>query len=639
MKQRELFDTAQSRLREGDMAGALRAAENGLVEFPEDANLMCIAVRAAIVLRRFDAARAYADTAVARYPDFPLAHEVLGDLRLVQGEASNAIEAYEAAQRLQPGRQDIAAKLDRAGQMLEASMAASGVAGGRPNRRQSAFAEQIRDALDHEKRGELDKAETIYRDILRADPDHIEACRLLAGIAAGDLANVLRHLEEYDEATVAANRVVELAPQMAEAHMLLASVVGSAGRHEEAIGIYERVLALDPEKAGAMCSLGHHLKTIGRQQEAISRYRECIAIRPDHAEAYWSLANLKTFRFEDTEIEAMQSLLDRDDLPPESRAQICNALGFHFEAARDFDRAFGYFEQCNITRRQAESYDPVDTEDTTGRVIEMFTEAFLRQPGGPDVQPTPIFVVGLPRSGSTLIEQILASHSQVEGTHELTDLSKTVRDMRQRAPQPARFPEALAALNTAGWAKIGRTYIERTEKHRKGAAFFIDKNPNNFIFTGLIRLAMPNAKIINARRHPLDSCLGSYKQLFASGQPFSYDLTELGEYYLQYQRIMDHWHAVSPGFVLDVRYEDVVRDLETEVRRMLDFCGLGFEESCLRFFDTERAVKTASSEQVRKPIYSSSIDLWRNYDKHLDELVEILAPLLPPPSDSALIPR
>jgi tetratricopeptide (TPR) repeat protein len=375
--------------------------------------------------------------------------------------------------------------------------------------------------------------------------------------------------------------------------------------------------------------MAHHLKTIGEQEKAIAWYRKSIEVGPDHAESYWSLANLKTFRFEDSEVDAMLRLLEDADLEDEPRAQVHNALGLEYEGRGDYERAFEHFSLCNIARRKSEYYDPVDTEDTHDRVIELFDEAFLARDAGSPVEPTPIFVVGLPRSGSTLIEQILASHSQVEGTHELSDLSKVLRAMRRGRRREKRFPEVIAGLNARGWARIGEQYLERTEKYRSGALFFIDKNPNNFIFIGLIRLAMPNAKIINARRHPLDSCLGSFKQLFASGQPFSYDMTELGEYYLQYQRLMDHWHRVLPDFVLDVHYEDVVGDLEGQVARLLEFCGLPFEEGCIRFHETRRAVKTASSEQVRQPIYSTSVNLWRNYERQLSDLAEILAPLLP----------
>jgi hypothetical protein len=259
----------------------------------------------------------------------------------------------------------------------------------------------------------------------------------------------------------------------------------------------------------------------------------------------------------------------------------------------------------------------------------MFDPPFFEENAGvADTDVTPVLVVGLPRSGSTLIEQILASHSLVDGTHELGDLSRAVQAVRRDKTKRSRFPEALADLEIEEWRRIGEEYLARTEIHRSGSPYFVDKNPNNFIYTGILRLAIPNVKIINARRHPLDSCFGSFKQLFAGGQPFTYDITELSEYYLQYQRLMDYWHKLLPGFVLDVQYESVVANLDTEIRRILDFCELPFEEACLNFHETERAVKTASSEQVRKPIYSSSVNLWRNYEPHLDEMVHILAPLL-----------
>lgn len=654
-RQREIFEQALARLRARDTAGALSIAEHGLEQFAEDANLMCLAARACVALGRLELARRYAENAVRAVPNFSLARDVMGDILLVEGKPDEALAEYREASRLQPAIPVLQQKIDRARSQAEARTAAAGnpSPGGR-RRGEIAFADRLREAEEYERSGEPDKAETIYRDILGADPDHIEASRRLAGIAASheqygeakiflrhalelapdylrawvDLANVQRQAEEYEEAIASASKVIELAPATAESHMLYASVVGAAGRHEEAIRVYDKVLDLAPGKAGAMCSMAHHLKTVGRRDEAIERYRSCIASRHDHCEAYWSLANLKTFRFEDHEVEAMHRLLETEDVEDEGRAQVHNALGLEYEARRDFDRAFEHFEMCNLLRRKSESYDPVDTEDTHDRVVDVFDQAFLSQQGGPDVSPVPIFVVGLPRSGSTLIEQILASHSQVEGTHELSDLSKVMKALRQRAGSHLRFPEVVAPLRASGWERLGRHYIESTAKHRTGARYFIDKNPNNFIFAGLIRLAMPNAKIINALRHPLDSCLGSYKQLFAAGQPFSYDLTELGEYYLQYRRLMDHWHDVMPGFVLDVHYENVVGNLESEVRRMLDFCGLPFEEACLHFHKTERAVKTASSEQVRRPIYSSSINLWRNYEQHLETLIHIMKPLL-----------
>jgi tetratricopeptide (TPR) repeat protein len=416
---------------------------------------------------------------------------------------------------------------------------------------------------------------------------------------------------------------------MAESHLLFAGILGMIGRHDDAIRAYEKALQIAPDKPGGLCSMAHHLKTVGQQERAIATYRRCLAGKPDHAEAYWSLANLKTFQFDTAEIETMQALLESDDVTDESRVQLHNALGLDREARGDYDTAFSHYEQCNVLRRKSESYDPVDTETRCDRIIEIFNEELLANnvgSGSPD--KAPIFVVGLPRSGSTLIEQILASHSMVDGTHELHDLARVVKDIRRSQKSKSRFPDIVEELSLEHWSAVGDDYIQSTFKYRDGAAYFIDKNPNNFIFIGLLRLALPNAKIINARRHPLDSCFGTYKQLFASGQPFSYDLTELGEYYLQYLRLMDHWHELMPGFVLDVHYEQVVADLETQVGRILDFCGLPFEEECLRFHETDRAVKTASSEQVRRPIYSSSVNLWRNYEQHLGELIEVVWPLL-----------
>ncbi|HZW59304.1 MAG TPA: sulfotransferase, partial [Woeseiaceae bacterium] len=575
--QRDLFDRATARLRAGDAEGALQFCEQGLQAIPGDANLMALAARACLALQRFDVARKRIEETLRLYPDFATGHDVFGDLLLVDRRPEIAAKAYEKALRLDPARAATLAKLDKARQ-LAAAAAHSPRQAARPAERTRrgvmAYADEIRQAELFMRSGEQDRAERIYRDILRKDPDHVEAARLLAGIAVKherlseaevflrravalapdyprawvDLTNVQRDLDKFDAAIDSAAHVLQLSPDAAESYMLQASVLGVAGRHEEAIDAYRKALALAPDKAGAMCSMAHHLKTIGRRDEAIAQYRAAIAARPDHSEAYWSLANLKTFRFDAHEVQAMEALLATDDLPDAARAHINNALGFEYEARRDYDRAFHHFGQCNAVRRRAEVYDPVDTESTHDRVIELFDAAFLAQSNGTVLEPTPIFIVGLPRSGSTLIEQILASHSSVEGTHELPDLSKAVQQHRLRAPGQQRFPEFLAGMKMSGWRRIGQDYISRTAKYRDGAPYFIDKNPNNFIFAGLLKLAIPNARIINACRHPLDSCLGTFKQLFASGQPFSYDMTELAEYYLQYHRLMEHWHRVMPGF-------------------------------------------------------------------------------------------
>ena len=575
---------------------------------------------------------------------------------LIQGRPDVARKAYEQAMRLDPTQATIHDKMDRA-QQLEKVLADQKtiVADAPAPQRRMAFEAEISKAAKFHKNGDPKAAESIYREILTKDPDHVEAARLLAEIAVedkhyrdaeiflrkalttapdyvrawADLSTVQNKMGKMDDSLASAGKVVELAPDKAPSHMLYASALGQAGKHQEAIRSYENALKLSPDLAGAFCAIGHHQKTLGLTDDAIASYRHAIAIQSIHAEAYWSLANLKTFRFEDAEVEAMEQLLSSDELPDESKSQVHNALGLEYESRREFARAFSNFAACNSIRRQSESYDPVNTESTNGRVIKMFDrEFFTKNSGVEETAITPILVVGLPRSGSTLIEQILASHTQVDGTHELSDLSRVIQDKRRQKRNRLKFPLLLADLNPDDWAALGQEYIESTELFRGDEPFFIDKNPNNFIFVGVLRLAIPNVRIINAMRHPMDSCFGSFKQLFVSGQPFTYDLTEVGEYYLQYRRLMDHWHDVLPGFVLDVQYEEVVADLDTQVRRILDYCNLPFEEACLRFHETDRAVKTASSEQVRRPIYSSSVNLWRNYEPHLETLVHILEPVL-----------
>jgi tetratricopeptide (TPR) repeat protein len=649
--QKRQFENALTHLQSGNAEMAAEMCELSLEKFPGDANLLCLSARANIMMRKFAVAESRVLEAIRMFPDFSQAHEIYGDLQILLGRPRDAIQSYEQAMRLDPARALVHDKIERARQ-LEADHPE---VTRRPARPRMPFADEIEKAAQYRREDDPRSAEMIYRDILTKDPNHVEAARLLAEIAETkkrysdaeillkrvvqnapdyvrawvDLVKVQCDLNKFDDAIDSSKKVLRLEPDTSESYILYARTIGMAGRHEEAIDAYKKALQLAPDRAGAACGMAHHQKTIGQQDNAIASYRHAIAIKPDHAEAYWSLANLKTFQFEEAEIAAMESLLDDEDLPDESRSQLHNALGLHFEARRKYDRAFSHFRECNKYRRMLENYDPVKTEDTYGRIIGMFTPEFLAQRQSiPDAEVTPILVVGLPRSGSTLIEQILASHSQVDGTHELGDLARSVQTARRRPQRDLRFPEGLSKLSDEDWRELGRRYIESTRIHRGTAPFFVDKNPNNFIYTGVLRIALPNAKIIDARRHPLDSCFGSYKQLFASGQPFTYDLTELGEYYAQYRRLMDHWRQVLPGFVLEVQYEDVVADLETQVRRILDFCGLPFEENCLKFHETERAVKTASSEQVRRPIYSTSVNLWRNYEPYLEELVHILEPLL-----------
>jgi hypothetical protein len=320
----------------------------------------------------------------------------------------------------------------------------------------------------------------------------------------------------------------------------------------------------------------------------------------------------------------MERRLADEPLDEDARVHFLFTLGKAREDQQEYARAFAHYAEACALQRLRIAYDPVDTEVINERIRNVLTADFIAEHAGqgcPD--PAPIFIVGLPRSGSTLIEQILASHSQVEGTAELPDVGRVIASLPARCEgQP--YPEGLRLLAEGEWRELGEFYLERTRRHRSGLPFFTDKMPNNFPSIGLIHLMLPNAKIIDARRHPLDSCFGSFKQHFAQGQTFSYDLVEIGEYFLEYRRMMRHWQDVLPGHVLEVRYEDMVNDQEGQTRRLLDYCGLPWEDACLRFYETERAVRTASSEQVRQPIYSSSVNHWRHFREELAPLIEIL---------------
>jgi Flp pilus assembly protein TadD len=645
-----IFNQALQHLRQGEPLLAHQLCDQGLNQYPNDANILCLNAQALIAAKNLEAAHSNVSKALKTHPDFATAHEVYSDLLLIEGKFEQAIGGYQHALKLAPDRSHINSKIARGKQLLQSLDSDA-----QEPLNDLAFNKELAQARQHKADEEPEKAEEIYRSILRQNPNHAEAMRLLAAVATVhrkhedaelllsravsvapkfsrgwlDLAKTQLELGKHPEAVASAETLISLSPDIAESHVALANTQAQSNLTEQSINSYRRALEINPAHPGAFSGLAHQLKTIGRQQEAIATHRQNIALNPTNSEPYWNLANLKTFRFEDTEVADMEALLEDEGLEDLSYVQLCNSLGLEYEGRKDYDRAFSYFQRCNDRHRQSEKYDPIGHEVLIGMIKNTFSYEFLNQHKELGLEDqSPILIVGLPRSGSTLIEQILASHSQVEGTHELSDLAQVVQDIKKTGAKGSHFPENLTQLPTQAWADIGQQYIDRTLKYRSGSPRFIDKNPNNFIYAGLLKLALPKAKIINARRHPLDSCFGSYKQLFASGQPFSYDLTELGEYYLQYQTIMDHWHQVMPGAVLDVDYEMVVADLDTQVRRILDYCELPFEEACLRFHETDRAVKTASSEQVRQPIYASSVNLWKNYEPHLEELIEVLEPLL-----------
>lgn len=650
---RASFERAVTFLRSGDAATAERLSRAALHEYPHDPNFLTILGAALRLLHRPGEAEAVLRRALASDPDYPKAHEELGRALLAQERAAEAIEPLRRAFALDPALDSAQLALSRAlllaGREEEANATFDAFLRAKPHR------QQLARAAGQEREGRLDQAELLYRDILRQDPHNVTALRMLGLLAMKleqyrdaaqlferavalapdfypawlDLGRAQTETLELEKAVASMRRAIALEPGRAAGYLGLANALSRSSRIQEAVEAYERAIGLSPAQAGTYLGLGNALKTIGRQQEAIAAYRQGIRLKPDYAELYWSLSNLKTFRFEPAEVAAMEKALADAGLSDDAAVHLCFALGKASDDAGDYDRAFAYYERGNRLRRRREHYDPVHTEHLGERIRKVFTQEFLAQRAGsgyPDAAP--IFIVGLPRSGSTLLEQILASHSEVEATFELPEAGRLIRDLDRQRPDGLTYPEAVASLAPSVLAELGQRYDRETRRFRIGAPRFVDKMPNNFAAIGLLHLILPNARFINARRDPLDTCLSCFRQLFARGQAFTYDLNELAEYYLEYDRMMRHWHSVLPGRVLDVQYEHVVADLEGQARRMLAFCGLPWEESCLRFHETARPIRTASSEQVRQPIYTDAIGHWRHYERHLGPLIEVLAPLL-----------
>ncbi|HET6536038.1 MAG TPA: sulfotransferase, partial [Sphingomicrobium sp.] len=399
---------------------------------------------------------------------------------------------------------------------------------------------------------------------------------------------------------------------------LKAATLGRLGEFDEAIRLYEDVLGRASDQPRVWLSYGHMLKTVGRQDEGIAAYRRAISIRPTLGEAWWSLANLKTVRFDESDIEAMEQALQSSDLRDEDRYHLEFALGKAMHDAGRFDQAFGHYSRANALRLESQPYRPAEVARTVDRCIEAFTaKAFAERTGGCEA-PDPIFIVGMPRAGSTLVEQILSSHSLVEGTSELPDIPALARSV-------GHYPAGVLDLSAAQRTELGEEYLKRTSVQRRtDRPFFVDKLPNNWLFVPFIQLILPRARIIDARRHPLACCLSNFRQHFARGQAFTYDLSDVGDYYADYVRLMAHVDEMLPGRVHRVIYERMVDDTEAEVRSLLDFCGLEFEPACLEFHKTERAVRTASSEQVRQPIYRDATEEWRAYEAHLGPLKSVL---------------
>jgi len=583
--------------------------------------------------------------ALALQPDFPQLHEDLGSALAMQSRFDEAIPVFEKAIQLQPALPLVQKKLGHAlaaaGRGDEADEAFMEYIGNDPERGAIIKGVELRQA------DKGDEAIDVFRDILKANPANVNAMRQLAVSywqgkkrlddaeallrratqAAADftgawltLGALLMETNKYMDAIAAYKKATELQPGTAQAWVGLGNAYGRAMYPEKAVQAFEKAIAINDDTPGVLSAYAWELKTIGDQGAALRAYRQAVKAKPTFGQAYWSMANLKVFKFDDDEIEAMLEQVERGFLKEGEDIHFRFALGKAMEDKGDFSRAWHFYHTGNERQRMTVEYEPHEMEGRQAAMRSVFDQQLLNERAGVGYDaPDPIFIVGLPRSGSTLVEQILASHSQVEGTSELPVLGKIAESIGRYRTDGIRYPEAVRDLRDKDLRAYGKQYIEESQRHRAtDKPLFTDKLPNNFPLMGFAHLILPNAKIINARRHPFDSCLGAYKQLFGHGQNFTYDMLDLAYYYQQYDTTMKHWHKVLPGKVLDVHYEETVADLESQVRRILEHCGLPFEESCMRYHETERAVKTASSEQVRQPIYTGALGKWRRYEEHLN---------------------
>ncbi|MCH2487043.1 MAG: sulfotransferase [Erythrobacter sp.] len=648
----DAVEQAQAALKQGDFAGGLALAETRLSQDAKDAEALYIAAVASRYLDQYDTARSFLERLHAEMPEYGRAWQEAGHLARARGGTDEAIAAYARAVWFNPA---LTASWTAQADLLAASGRATEAAAAQEQaQRISTLPRELVAVTHHLHEGRALRAEEICRHFLRRNPRHVEAMRLLAqiGLRLGilddaefllesavafepdniqvrlDYMDVLRKRQKFERSRDEAEALYRRDPEspLFQSHLAIESM--QTGDYARAFDLFDAVLAKLPDDPATLTSRGHALKTTGQQDEAVASYRAAIAAKPDHGDAYYALANLKTYRFTEDEIAAMREQVARPEIAFMDRVHLTFALGKAHEDREEYEASFGFYEEGNALKRRQTRYDADRmSEELQAQQDICMPDLFASKPGGGDPARDPIFILGLPRAGSTLLEQILASHSQIDGTLELPNVLALAHRLRGRKAGQSRYPQVLHDLTLEQLTGFGRDFLANTRIHRQGAPFFIDKMPNNFRHIALIHLILPNATIIDARRDPMDCCFSGFKQLFAEGQDFTYGLTEIGRYYADYVDLMDHWDRVLPGKVLRVQHEDVLDDLEGQTRRMLDHIGLPFEEACLEFHRTARAVRTASSEQVRKPINRSGQGAWKPYEPWLGDLKAALGPL------------
>ena len=658
------INEATQAVKENRFQDALKVLEISLTEHPDHIDSLYLAGVCSRYLKKYDESKKYIESLLSYAPDMGRAYQELAHINRDMGNEEKAISNYRQACELNPALLSSWVSLFEYFQKNN-NKPASDHAIEQINKLKSLpnillYIDQIMNE------GRLGVAELKCREFLKKNPTHTYAMSQLSEIANrlghfddaeillekavqfkpddGELrmkyALILRKKQKFAKTMEQVNILCEKYPDNLAYQAQKASEIMQNGDHEDAIGLFNKILEKNPHNFSTYTSKGHAEKTLGRSEDAIKSYQSAYKIRPDHGEAFFSLANLKTYSFSDPELTNMKEQIQRVDLSLRDKAYFHFALAQGYEANKQYDDAFFHLKNGNQIKRDQSKYSIERMDDELQAQIDVCDEEFFENIGqGGNTTKDPIFILGLPRAGSTLIEQILASHSMIDGTLELPNILSLAQSLRggDIYGKLGNYPKSMQNLTLDQRDDMGKKFIEDTQMHRDKAPMFTDKMPNNFRHIGLIHLIMPNAKIIDARRYPLDCCFSMFKQLFAQGQEFTYGLEEAASYYNSYVKLMDHWDQVLPNKVLRVNNEDVINDLEGQVKRILNYIEVPFEEGCISFHETDRSVRTASSEQVRQPINKKGMGRWKPYAKHLKPLVDTLDTSLLHPEDIALI--
>ncbi|WDD98626.1 tetratricopeptide repeat-containing sulfotransferase family protein [Thalassomonas actiniarum] len=639
----------QKQIQQGRFTVALTLCKQALESKPTDTEVLYLAAVCCRYLELYGDATGFLKQLVRLLPGYGRAYQEFGHIYRARGENQKALENYLLAVKRNPS--------------LHASWQAVSELSGNSDEHTTAthnldylkhLPKALASVLSFIYEDRLEKAEKLCRHFMLQHPKHVEGMRLLAKIAEKhhvlddaeflletalqlapenhwlqfDYVNILHHRQKFESAYVQALMLSERLPEDSASQLTLANQEAAIGKYDDAIKRYQSLLAKDKNNALLPLLLGHVYKTIGQQQEAIDCYLAAINLNTSFGDPYWSLANLKTFSFSEELIEQMLAVVEQQANHTEDMVHLHFALGKAFENQQAFERSFEHYQTGNKIKRDLVNYDSEVMANNFSLQKQFFTPEQVNSLHGMGEQAEdPIFVLGLPRTGSTLVEQILSSHSQIDGTLELPNILAYVQELNGRKFKrtDARYPKVLAELSADELAHFGQRYLKETQIHRKGAAYFIDKMPNNFRHIGLIKSILPNAKIIDTRREPLSCCFSVYKQLFAEGQEFSYSFDDIAKYYQGYVDLMAHWHQVYPGQILTLDYEALVASPTETITRLFDYIGLALEPACLEFYKTKRAVRTASSEQVRQPINQKGVEQWKHYEPYLAELKATLA--------------